>query len=1188
MTDNPGSNTIVCQEVFHENSVPSEEEVIDYAKNIGIDPKCEQHLLPIALNGLMQPLPQGWRPCFDVKLNRWYYFNDLTKTSQWEHPLDNVYRTLVKRGRSEGYSSAAEDDSRIIKEDLKSFEEVSDLLSSKSNDMKLEKAPAEMNDFDKGKDVQPRAHQPLLLRRKQLQHNVNPHQFSPLQVVKMINNTMRESSIEDKEIKNVVTENRTFRVTPAKVGDSLTRYSSSSSLSKENSSKTLQPLRRAQTLDPIPTFISTSPKADPPIKGILRESSFSGLPNRNLARLNPIQGDTQTPHEIEDEKKRSVRFADFERKSLDIKFQFSDSDESISDEESESSFNNKEEDEEIEDIAEDVVTEEKADRKAEKLIEQLNYSQIVSNTNKEDIKTDKGVTKLSEKITNTQALAVPLEIENLSDESESVSNNTNDDQILNNEKMEVDVKSNEESFQKQNKIFASQPLHSPLKKSVNSLVNKDNVQKEEYPRYDDDNVTQISSNVSKNVCPTPIDPEIVSLRDAITSIVGGDKKTFDLESIISNKNTANIEEDAEKETQDKITQIKLRQAERLKQLKEELDKQEEVEKDKLAEAASNKLNELKMKLDIELERKEKEIREDYDKDMIEIFRRLENEKAMRISMRTNELKVNEEKEISELKNEGLKRIQEVKTFFEVQTKETEEKYQNEVKKLEAVLSQRIDQLKIEKEAELKRIQTEWDDKITANSVQNKSILETALANHEKNMNTLKQQFQKEEEALKRMHAEQVESWNNKLKKLSDKEPNSLSINRDFEKMRCEKRLIEDKYRSLKDKYLQLKSDIEIAVERKLQSKNRKKKEDHNQEKESQDEKGISETKTNNKSKNNNLESDATSDEKLPRFNRIPKINTDQLNLKEGAENDPSSDDQYTSLSLTLPNEEHRSQSISPNRADRRKDKSLDRKKLSRMKINLDGRDRQGNVLDDVRSQLKELEEIEEQIPANSQGDTYLRYPFHGHGLSNSAEVDFYRHRVIVEQEAVRAARECLLQQKRELDARQSILRSNNNTTMQQLQQQERDLTEMEVSLYRTKALLGEKMIRLRLLGQTLNRIIDDFPNSQNNTNTQKDNAITPTCTTSPGNCSTEGVPFNVLQNLENIYSEIGELQTQINKQQLDVGMAEPITTSNLYFKIPSGKPLNKTFRRVPSNRTEIETRLHDIQDWLQKTAPKQH
>ena len=35
----------------------------------------------------------------------------------------------------------------------------------------------------------------------------------------------------------------------------------------------------------------------------------------------------------------------------------------------------------------------------------------------------------------------------------------------------------------------------------------------------------------------------------------------------------------------------------------------------------------------------------------------------------------------------------------------------------------------------------------------------------------------------------------------------------FEKLRCEKRLLEDKYRSLKEKYIRLKMDIKISVER---------------------------------------------------------------------------------------------------------------------------------------------------------------------------------------------------------------------------------------------------------------------------------------------------------------------------------------------------------------------------------------
>lgn len=37
-------------------------EVLEYAAKIGIDTKTEHHLLPIALNGLMHPLPPEWKP----------------------------------------------------------------------------------------------------------------------------------------------------------------------------------------------------------------------------------------------------------------------------------------------------------------------------------------------------------------------------------------------------------------------------------------------------------------------------------------------------------------------------------------------------------------------------------------------------------------------------------------------------------------------------------------------------------------------------------------------------------------------------------------------------------------------------------------------------------------------------------------------------------------------------------------------------------------------------------------------------------------------------------------------------------------------------------------------------------------------------------------------------------------------
>jgi hypothetical protein len=39
----------------------------------------------------------------------------------------------------------------------------------------------------------------------------------------------------------------------------------------------------------------------------------------------------------------------------------------------------------------------------------------------------------------------------------------------------------------------------------------------------------------------------------------------------------------------------------------------------------------------------------------------------------------------------------------------------------------------------------------------------------------------------------------------------------------------------------------------------------------------------------------------------------------------------------------------------------------------------GNILENVKSQLQDLEEIEERIPATAHKDTYVRYPFLGPG-----------------------------------------------------------------------------------------------------------------------------------------------------------------------------------------------------------------
>lgn len=90
---------MICNEIFDEFSFPSNEEVVDYATRIGIDPNREPHLLFLAREGLMKPLPDHWKPCFDLNTQTYYYYNTEDGKSQWSHPLDEHYQNLVREER---------------------------------------------------------------------------------------------------------------------------------------------------------------------------------------------------------------------------------------------------------------------------------------------------------------------------------------------------------------------------------------------------------------------------------------------------------------------------------------------------------------------------------------------------------------------------------------------------------------------------------------------------------------------------------------------------------------------------------------------------------------------------------------------------------------------------------------------------------------------------------------------------------------------------------------------------------------------------------------------------------------------------------------------------------------------------------------------------------------------------------
>ncbi|EGF84195.1 hypothetical protein BATDEDRAFT_85377 [Batrachochytrium dendrobatidis JAM81] len=56
------ASSVVLEEEYDENYEPTQEEVIEYAKFLGMDPVADKHLLWIARDSLKAPLPADWKP----------------------------------------------------------------------------------------------------------------------------------------------------------------------------------------------------------------------------------------------------------------------------------------------------------------------------------------------------------------------------------------------------------------------------------------------------------------------------------------------------------------------------------------------------------------------------------------------------------------------------------------------------------------------------------------------------------------------------------------------------------------------------------------------------------------------------------------------------------------------------------------------------------------------------------------------------------------------------------------------------------------------------------------------------------------------------------------------------------------------------------------------------------------------
>ena len=83
------------------DDMPTEEEIVEYAVYLGMDPVEDKDLLYIAQWALTAPLPEGWSEHVDQEGNE-FYFNQMTNVSTYEHPLDEQYRTYYRKLKAGG------------------------------------------------------------------------------------------------------------------------------------------------------------------------------------------------------------------------------------------------------------------------------------------------------------------------------------------------------------------------------------------------------------------------------------------------------------------------------------------------------------------------------------------------------------------------------------------------------------------------------------------------------------------------------------------------------------------------------------------------------------------------------------------------------------------------------------------------------------------------------------------------------------------------------------------------------------------------------------------------------------------------------------------------------------------------------------------------------------------------------
>lgn len=532
--------------------------------------------------------------------------------------------------------------------------------------------------------------------------------------------------------------------------------------------------------------------------------------------------------------------------------------------------------------------------------------------------------------------------------------------------------------------------------------------------------------------------------------------------------------------------------------------------------------------------------------------------------------------------------------FEMKRKLLESQYQTEWKKFAKELKEKTNDRKIELESQhnvdvekfKQQLNDEFEEKRKSLNQEHRFAEEKLQAEHKVILVELERDLKTETELIRKDHALKLQQAKEQMKHELEMEKQRMRETGEshmYEKIRCEKRLLEDKYRCLKDKYSRLKAEVKLSLERR------------NQRREQQSLTTGSETERTNSNKHSNMSTNplksATkkSESSLvkDRVNMIDKMSRSGGATAKYASHSQKQCPDDTSISqsdTTISNKYHHNSRIlkkafvdngnsdseaiqqehNNNYRDtherqrkkaftRMKSASTSRLNTSNMKNNPEPRS--CTPVESLRRQLQKLDDLEDQFPDNNLDTTYhLRYPFSFESNrergTTSTELEFFKHRIHLERDSVRRAKETLRVKRNNFRLRQREIKHRNRTVnrhnIDQMILDEKELTEMEVNLHHARALLGEKVIRLRHLEQSLQRLCNDKPDF-NQFNADKDDTTISDLSShsSSGFSSTDFASDTnqgqrkenyhdsneIVQTLESLNNEIREIWNILSQQQ---------------------------------------------------------